>query len=234
MSEKRPADLHESVDRILGRITTGAVHFDPLLDPDLSRLHTRIAAALTHHGFLLQNSLRDALRESRFLTIIDQPEVFIAPMVDEFVQRQPIEACLNSQLAYEPSGRRLRPDQLVLDHRDNSATFYEVRRAASPRGSGHWRRPIQDTLALRVLAASYARNLGYRVALGSAYLIAYYGGHKMPSELVIDRTGLDDHFGFPVMDRIEAETSHYQAELRRILPLPSLVLEWMGRTKRKP
>ena len=213
--------------RIAAKLRSERWHIDPILAPDLSRLHTMIAAGLTHHGFVIQNSLRDALTTSRFLTVIDEPEVFISPIVDDFVQNNQRAACLNSQLAYEPKGRLLRPDNLVIDHRDGSATFYEMRRAASQRGAGKWWGHVLDTLALRVLAANYARSLGYRVTRGSAYLVAYYGGHRMPPELVLTRGDLDEHFSFPVTQHIEAATVYYRQALSRVLPLPGQVLEWL-------
>src|SRR5258708_4320221 len=170
MSQSVPPSGQDLIDQTIARISISALHLDPLLDPELSRSHTQVGAALTHHGYIIQHAFREALTESKYVTVIDEPEVFVSPMVDAFVQSRPLEACLNSQLEYQPHERRLRPDVLVLDHRDNSATFYEMRRAASPRGSGRWRGPILETLALRVLAASYARSLDYQVGNGSAYL----------------------------------------------------------------
>jgi hypothetical protein len=228
MAEKLPANCRRSVRETIARISASVSHIDPLLDPEVSRMHTLTAAALTHHGYVMQGTLRAVLEASRFLTVVSEPELFIAPMVDEFVQGQPLEACLNSQLPYEPIGRRLRPDMLVIDHRYNAATYYELRRAASPGGSGKWGVPNQDVRALRVIAASYARNLGYRVTRGSAYLIAYYGGHRMPPQLVLTRADLDRHFNLSIVEAIEAMTLLYQHELRKIMPRPRLVIEWLG------
>ena len=76
-------------------------------------------------------------------------------------------------------------------------------------------------MCVQVLLKSYGEDLAkLSPAAAQSRIIFYYGVRSIPRPWSLVREELDDHFGFPVVARIEEANAYFQHKLHQLLETP--------------
>jgi hypothetical protein len=76
-------------------------------------------------------------------------------------------------------------------------------------------------LCVQVLLKSYGKELAKLNAVSAeSRIIFYYGVRSIPRPWSFVREELDEHFGFPVVARIEEANDYFQTKLHALLEIP--------------
>jgi hypothetical protein len=126
------------------------------------------------------------------------------------------------------TSRMVTVDLIVVDTESGWAGAYDVKRGNGTTESRK-RRPIElDLRAARLILASFLAKCGYdSIRSVTSAVIDYYGASGFSKEMKLTREELDEHFGVPVLDTIDAMTAELQralhAEMRNLLT-PALTI----------
>ena len=110
---------------------------------------------------------------------------------------------------------------VAFDSADQTIRAYEVKRGNGQFDAGKIRSIKRDLLCVQVLLKSYGKELGKLNPLAAeSRIIFYYGVRSIPRPWSLVREELDEHFGFPVVARIEEANDYFQAKLHALLEIP--------------
>lgn len=216
------SSLLASTHQVVKGAFAATFSIDPILGPEVSRLHSVLGSVVKRHGPLLEEAIATALEQSGHFDVYRNLRV---PLTDAAIQ----VVKSNSPLALR--GVRLRLDSeavrsidldiAAVDLRTGTAFGIEVKRGGGAT-EGRKRTPLlADLQATRLLLVSFFRQMGYSPDFARTALIDYYGASGFEGDLVVRRADLDAFFGVPVVNVVDATT----AELRRNLDefLPALI-----------
>ena len=66
---------------------------------------------------------------------------------------------------------------------------------------------------MNMLLEDYGTQLGLKVKLAEAKIIFYYGLRSIPEPISLIGDELDGHFGYPVVDHVEAANDYFRTQL---------------------
>src|SRR5215471_12604077 len=87
---------------------------------------------------------------------------------------------------------------------------YEVKRGNGQFDAGKIRSIKRDLMCIQVLLKSYGETAKVAPQTGEAKIIFYYGVRSIPRPWSLVRDELDDHFGFPIVQRIEQANAYFK------------------------
>lgn len=205
------------VDQTIDRLARTTFVVDPIAGPQLSRSTSIISSAYKRHGKILEAALVESLRDSNRHRIWREDLFHVSHAADQVVGTQDEAACRATSLPYGEEIRTIQVDMIAWDEADRSLRAYEVKRGNGQFDAGKVRSIRRDLLCLQVLLRSYGAQLGLKPASAESKIIFYYGMRSIPAPWSLDAEDLDEHFGFPVRDKIEQANTYFQERLHVLL-----------------
>ena len=92
---------------------------------------------------------------------------------------------------------------VAYDMAHSSIRAYEMKRGNGQFDAGKIRSITRDLKCIQVLLKSYGELGGLKPAEAELKIIFYYGVRSIPRPWSLVKNELDEHFGFPVVDKIE-------------------------------
>src|ERR1700730_13274457 len=185
--------------------TLAAVRFveDPIAGVRYSRATSIISSAYKRHGRILELALRESLRESNRHNVWHDDVFKVSREADALANTQDLLACLQTTLPYGNSVRALQVDMITFDSADQSIRAYEIKRGNGQFDAGKIRSITRDLKCIQVLLKSYGQLCNFNPDSAESKIIFYYGVRSIPRPLSLIKGELDQHFGFPVVEKIE-------------------------------
>jgi hypothetical protein len=108
---------------------------------------------------------------------------------------------------------------MAFDEADKTIRAYEVKRGNGQFDSGKIRSLKRDLMCIQVLLRSYGETKNVAPAAAEARIIFYYGVRSIPRPWSLVREDLDEHFGFPLVEKVEQANGYFRERLHRLLEL---------------
>jgi hypothetical protein len=126
-------------------------------------------------------------------------------------------AIQQSSLPYGESYRTLQIDIIAFDRADNTIRAYEVKRGFGQFDSSKLRSMRRDLKCVQVLLKSYGDAAKLAPERAESRIIFYYGRRSIPKPWSLTKDELDDHFGYPVVEKVEQANEYFQSKLHALL-----------------
>jgi hypothetical protein len=136
---------------------------------------------------------------------------------DALASTQDLDACRLSTLPYGDSVRTLQVDMVAFDDADKFIRAYEIKRGNGQFDAGKIRSIVRDLKCIQVLLKSYGDFCKYEPAAAESKIIFYYGIRSIPRPWSLVKDELDEHFGFPVVEKIEQANDYFRDKLHALL-----------------
>jgi hypothetical protein len=194
---------------------------DPVAGLKYSRSTSIISSAYKRHGRILETALRESLGESNRHKVWHEDAFRVSRAADTLVGSQTEDACRLTTLPYGDKVRTIQVDMVAFDDADQKIRAYEVKRGFGQFDAGKIRSIKRDLMCVQVLLKSYGEDLARLKPTGAeSRIIFYYGMRSIPRPWSLAREELDEHFGFPVVARIEEANAYFQDKLYQLLEKP--------------
>lgn len=190
---------------------------DPVAGSRHSRNTSIISSAYKRHGRILETALRESLKDSNRHKVWQDDAFRVSRAADALVGSQSENDCRASELPYGESIRTLQVDMIAFDHADGIIRGYEVKRGNGQFDAGKIRSIRRDLLCVQLLLRSYGEVSGLRPLAGEAKIIFYYGIRSIPPPWSLTKADLDQHFGYPVVEKVEQANNYFKAKLHELL-----------------
>jgi hypothetical protein len=219
-----PTAIARASRAVITNAMAGDFPIDPVIGPDLSKSFSIINSVVKRHGLLIQRTLADALAASGRFEILTEVPLPITEAANDLLTSQNSERDL-AKIQLKADSKTIRMvtiDLIVVDTESGWAGAYDVKRGNGATESGK-RRPIEHGLrAGRLVLASFLSKYGYEgIRSVTSAVIDYYGASGFSKDLKVTRDELDEHFGVPVLETIDAMTAELgralHAEMRTLL-----------------
>jgi hypothetical protein len=219
-----PAAIARASRAVIANAMAGDFPIDPVIGADLSKSFSIINSVVKRHGLLIQRTLGDALAASGRFDILTEVRLPITEAAHDLLTSDNSDRDLRKIKLKADSNtlRMVAIDLVVVDTESGWAGAYDVKRGNGATESRK-RGPIElDLRATRLILASFLAKCGYdRIHSVTSAVIDYYGASGFSKEMRLTRELLDEHFGVPVVDTVEAMTAELQralhAEMRNLL-----------------
>jgi hypothetical protein len=219
-----PAAIARASRAVIANAMAGDFPIDPVIGADLSKSFSIINSVVKRHGLLIQRCLSDALAASGRFEILTEVRLPITGAAHDLLTSDNSDRDLRKIKLKADSNtlRMVAIDLVVVDTESGWAGAYDVKRGNGTTESRK-RGPIElDLRATRLILASFLAKCGYDgIRSVTSAVIDYYGASGFSKEMRLTREELDEHFGVPVVDTIEAMTAELQralhAEMRNLL-----------------
>jgi hypothetical protein len=205
------------VDKTITALSRVQFVVDPIAGVRYSRATSIISSAYKRHGRILEFALRESLRESNRHTIWHDSAFRVSREADALANTQDLEACRLTMLPYGNAVRTLQVDMVAFDGADQSIRAYEIKRGNGQFDAGKIRSITRDLKCIQVLLKSYGELCKFTPIAAESRIIFYYGVRSIPRPWSLVKGELDDHFGFPVVEKIEQANDYFQAKLHALL-----------------
>jgi hypothetical protein len=191
---------------------------DPVAGLKYSRSTSIVSSAYKRHGRILETALRESLRESNRHKVWQEDKFRVSRAADTLAGSQSEDACRQSALPYGDLYRPVQVDMVSFDSADQTIRAYEVKRGNGHFDAGKIRSIRRDLMSVQVLLKSYGQELAkLNPVAAEARIIFYYGIRSIPRPWSLVREELDNHFGFPVVARIEEANEYFRTKLHELL-----------------
>ena len=245
-----PLVSHAAIARasraVIANAMAGDFPVDPVIGADLSKSFSIINSVVKRHGLLIQRTLGDALAASGRFDILTEVRLPITEAAHDLLTSDNSDRDLRKIKLKADSNtlRMVAIDLVVVDTESGWAGAYDVKRGNGTTESRK-RGPIElDLRATRLILASFLAKCGYDgIRSVTSAVIDYYGASGFSKEMRLTGEELDEHFGVPVVDTVEAMTAELQralhAEMRNLLTpaltnLPHATNQALGVDKSAP
>jgi len=193
---------------------------DPVAGAGYSRSTSIVSSAYKRHGRILETALRESLRESNRHTVWQEDAFRVSRAADALVGSQTEDACRQSALPYGDAIRTVQVDMVAYDSADQTVRAYEVKRGNGQFDAGKIRSIKRDLMCVQVLLKSYGETAHVNPIAAESRIIFYYGMRSIPRPWSLVKSELDEHFGFPVVERIEEANEYFRTRLHELLETP--------------
>lgn len=190
---------------------------DPIAGAHYARTTSIVSSAYKRHGKILEFTLRESLRESNRHKVWNDEAFKVSREADALANTQDFEACRQSTLPYGNSIRTLQVDMIAFDSADETIRAYEIKRGNGQFDAGKIRSIIRDLKCIQVLLKGYGEVANLKPTSAKSKIIFYYGRRSIPRPWSLVKSELDDHFGFPVVERIEQANDYFRTKLHALL-----------------
>jgi hypothetical protein len=193
---------------------------DPIAGARYSRATSIVSSAYKRHGRILEIALRESLRESNRHKVWHDDAFRVSREADALANTQELDACKKTTLPYGDKIRTLQVDMIAFDNADQSIRAYEIKRGNGQFDAGKIRSITRDLKCIQVLLKSYGEFSKLKPSAAESKIIFYYGVRSIPRPWSLVKNELDEHFGFPVIERIEQANDYFQTTLHALLDAP--------------
>jgi hypothetical protein len=187
---------------------------DPVAGLKYSRATSIVSSAYKRHGRILETALRESNRHR-----VWQEDAFrVSRAADALVGSQTEDACRQTTLPYGDSVRTIQVDVVAFDSADQTIRAYEVKRGNGQFDAGKIRSIKRDLMCIQVLLKSYGEELAKLTPTAAeSRIIFYYGVRSIARPWSLVKNELDEHFGFPVVEKIEQANDYFRDKLHALL-----------------
>jgi hypothetical protein len=187
---------------------------DPVAGLKYSRATSIVSSAYKRHGRILETALRESNRHR-----VWQEDAFrVSRAADTLVGSQTEDACRQTTLPYGDSVRTIQVDVVAFDSADQTIRAYEVKRGNGQFDAGKIRSIKRDLMCIQVLLKSYGEELAkLNPTAAESRIIFYYGVRSIARPWSLVKNELDEHFGFPVVEKIEQANDYFRDKLHALL-----------------
>jgi hypothetical protein len=211
---ERVAPVVDETIRALGNVAFVA---DPIAGVRYSRATSIVSSAYKRHGRILEIALRESLKDSNRHGVWHDAAFRVSREADALANTQDLEACRRSTLPYGDFVRTLQIDMVAFDNADSSIRACEIKRGNGQFDAGKIRSITRDLKCIQVLLKSYGELCKYKPAAAESKIIFYYGVRSIPRPWSLVKNELDEHFGFPVVEKIEQANDYFRDKLHALL-----------------
>lgn len=208
------------VDQTIGILAGTRFVEDPIAGVKYSRATSIVSSAYKRHGKILERALVESLRDSNRHRVWQEAVFRVSPAADALVGSQPEEASRHTALPYGDQHRTVQIDMIAYDNADQTIRAYEVKRGNGQFDAGKIRSIRRDIRCVQVLLKSYGEVANLRPVAAESRIIFYYGVRSIPRPWSLVKDELDEHFGFPVVARIEEANEYFRRKLHELLENP--------------
>src|SRR5262245_44359731 len=201
------------VDDTIRDLAQTAFLEDPIAGTHYSRSTSIVSSAYKRHGRILEVALRESLRESNRHRVWQDSAFRVSMEADALANTQELEACRQTTLPYGRSVRTLQIHIVAFDSTDQSIRAYEIKRGNGQFDTGKKRQIKRDLKCIQVLLKSYGEFCKLQPQTAESKIIFYYGVRSLPRPWSLIKNELDEHFGFPVVERIEQANDYFRTKL---------------------
>jgi hypothetical protein len=106
---------------------------------------------------------------------------------------------------------------LAFDQSSATLRAYEIKRGNGQFDAGKIRSIKRDLMCVQVLLRSYGEAASVQPAAAESRIIFYYGVRSVPRPWSLVRDELDQHFGFPVVEKVEQANDYFRTKLYELL-----------------
>jgi hypothetical protein len=205
------------VDETIAALSKVKFVEDPIAGAKYSRATSIVSSAYKRHGRILEIALRESLRESNRHKVWNDERFRVSREADALANTQELDACRQTTLPYGQSVRTLQVDMVAFDNADQSIRAYEIKRGNGQFDAGKIRSITRDLKCIQVLLKGYGEFCKLKPASAESKIIFYYGVRSIPRPWSLVKGDLDEHFGFPVVERIEQANDYFQTKLHALL-----------------
>jgi hypothetical protein len=190
---------------------------DPIAGTRYSRATSIVSSAYKRHGRILEIALRESLRDSNRHKVWHDDAFRVSREADALASTQELDACRLSTLPYGQSARKIQIDMVAFDSADQSIRAYEIKRGNGQFDAGKIRSITRDLKCIQVLLKSYGEFCKLKPTAAESKIIFYYGIRSIPRPWSLVKDDLDEHFGFPVAEKIERANDYFRTRLHALL-----------------
>jgi hypothetical protein len=190
---------------------------DPIAGVRYSRATSIVSSAYKRHGRILEIALRESLRESNRHKVWQDSLFKVSREADALANTQELDACRKTTLPYGDSVRTLQVDMVAFDSADQWTRAYEIKRGNGQFDAGKVRSITRDLKCIQVLLKSYGEVAKLKPVGAESKIIFYYGVRSIPRPWSLFKGELDEHFGFPVVEKIEQANDYFRTKLHTLL-----------------
>jgi hypothetical protein len=209
------------VDATIAALSRTSFIEDPIAGLKYSRDTSIISSAYKRHGKILETAIREGLRDSNRHRVWSEDTFRVSTaanaLVNSLVGLPGEEQCRQSALPYGERARTLQVDMIAYDEADQTLRAYEIKRGNGQFDAGKIRSIKRDLMCIQVLLKSYAQTASVAPAAAQARIIFYYGRRSIPRPWSLVRDDLDEHFGFPIVEKIEQANGYFRERLHELL-----------------
>jgi len=205
------------VDETINALASVRFVEDPIAGPKYSRATSIVSSAYKRHGRILEIALRESLRDSNRHRVWHDDAFKVSREADALASTQDLLACLQTTLPYGNSVRTIQVDLMAFDGADHSMRAYEIKRGNGQFDAGKVRSITRDLKCVQVLLKSYADLQNLNPLFAESKIIFYYGIRSIPSPWSLVKHELDEHFGYPVTEKIEQANDYFRIRLINLL-----------------
>ena len=205
------------VDETINALASVRFVEDPIAGAKYSRATSIVSSAYKRHGRILEIALRESLRDSNRHRVWRDDAFRVSREADALASTQDLLACLQTTLPYGNSIRTLQVDLMAFDGADQSIRAYEIKRGNGQFDAGKIRSITRDLKCVQVLLKSYGEFQNLKPLSAESKIIFYYGVRSIPSPWSLVKHELDQHFDYPVTEKIEQANEYFQIRLLNLL-----------------
>lgn len=205
------------VDETIAALSRVKFIEDPIAGTRYSRATSIVSSAYKRHGHILELALRESLRESNRHKVWNDALFRVSHEADALASTQELDACRMTTLPYGKSVRTLQVDMFAFDNADQSIRAYEIKRGNGQFDAGKIRQITRDLKCIQVLLKGYGEFCKLKPSAAESKIIFYYGVRSIPRPWSLVKGELDEHFGFPVVERIEQANDYFRTSLHALL-----------------
>jgi hypothetical protein len=211
--------LEPEIEATIQRLNGKKFHPDPIAGPKFSRIVSVMSSAYKRHGYILERAILEQL-STRPELIVWSDEQFQVPANADLIATGALKnpaSIEGNELSYCLGGRTLQVDAIVFHKEARTLRAYEIKRGFGNHDSQKKGSILRNALCVQMLLRSYGQSRGLDPSSVGSHVIFYYGKLSVRSPIGIRGTELDDHFGFPCKDAVDAVNAHFAGRFRDCL-----------------
>jgi hypothetical protein len=205
------------VDETIRALAKAKFVEDPIAGAHYSRTTSIVSSAYKRHGRILEFALRESLRDSNRHKVWQDAAFRVSREADALANTQDLDACRQTTLPYGNSVRTLQVDMVAFDRADESIRAYEIKRGNGQFDAGKIRSITRDLKCIQVLLKGYGEFNKLKPIAAESKIIFYFGVRSIPRPWSLVKGELDEHFGFPVIEKIEQANDYFRTQLHHLL-----------------
>jgi hypothetical protein len=205
------------VDETIRALSATKFVEDPIAGVSYSRATSIISSAYKRHGRILETALRESLKDSNRHRVWREDTFSVSRAADALIGSQTETQARQSSLPYGERLRSLQIDMIAYDEADQTIRAYEVKRGNGQFDAGKIRSIRRDLLCVQVLLRSYGELAKLSPVTAESRIIFYYGVRSIPKPWSLIKGELDEHFGYPVVEKVEQANAYFQSRLFALL-----------------
>lgn len=216
------------IETTLVRLRKAKLPVDPLAR-DLLPANGFVNSLIKREGHVLQCALSECLSANDRYLVWTGESFSVSKEADLLVRNGSEKACLASSLPYGiNTSRKIELDLIVFDRHHHTLRAYEIKRGSGKLDGGKTRSTRHDLLCARTLLQSYGSTMGVQAATAETFAVIYYGRCSLPRSLTLTKDNLDEHFGMPIQEHVDAALQLYRLKAGELMESMGNDVAWEG------